>query len=69
MDGGRQVGDGLGKYGGAAAHVPWRDEMGNVDDPHAGSDAGGDPMAGGDEPVVEPIVGQEAEAVEGGHER
>ena len=57
------------EYGGSAAHVTRGNQMGDVNDPHAGGDPGGDSVAGGDEPVVKPVVGEEREAVEGGHER
>ena len=69
MHGGRQVHHGLREYGRSAAHVTWGNQVGDVDDPHPGSDPCGDSVAGGDEPVVKPVVGKEREAVEGGHER
>jgi hypothetical protein len=42
--------------------------MGDVDEPDPGHDAGGDPMAGRYEPVLQPVVSEERYAVIGSHE-
>ena len=53
----------------SAAHVARGNQVRDVDDPHPWGDPGGDSVAGGDESVVKPVVGEEREAIEGGHER
>jgi hypothetical protein len=60
----RQVRDGLGQHRGATAHITGRHQVGNVDEPDPGGDAGGDPVAGRDEPVLQAVVGKERYAVE-----
>ena len=62
--GGRQVRHGLREHGGAPRHVARRHPVRDVDDPHAGRQARDHAVAGGDEPVGEPVVGREADPVE-----
>jgi hypothetical protein len=69
VHGRRQVGHGLGQHGRAAPDVAGRDLVGHVDDAGVRRDPGGHAMARGDEPVFEPVVGEEAEVAETGHER
>jgi hypothetical protein len=68
MNRGRQVRNGLREHSGAAAHVAGRHQVRDVDEADAGGYPGRDPVAGGDETVLDAVVGQEAEAVIVGHE-
>ena len=68
VHGGRQVRDGLGQHGGAAAHVAGLHQVGDVNDPGGRGDPGGDAMACGDEPVLQAVVRYEGEGIKGSHE-
>jgi hypothetical protein len=68
VDGRRQVGNGLREHGRAPPDVARRDQVGHVDDGRVRRQPGADTVAGGDEAVFEPVVGQEAEVTKTGHD-
>jgi hypothetical protein len=68
VNGGRQVGHGLGEHGRAAPDVAARDQVGHVDEGGVRRDAGAHAAAGGHESVLEPVVGEEAEIPEMAHD-
>ena len=63
-----QVGDGLGQHRRAAPDVARRDQVGHVDDVRVRRDPGTDPVAGGHETVLEPVVGEEAQVAKTVHD-
>ena len=69
VDGRRQVGQGLGQHGGPAPDVTRRDQVRHVDEAGVRRDPGRYAVTGGDEPVVEPVIGEEAEVAEMSHDR
>jgi hypothetical protein len=57
----REVGDGLGEYGGAAPYIARRDQVAHVDHPGLGSDPGYHSMTGGHIAIFEPVVGEKCD--------
>ncbi len=67
VHGGRHRRDRLGEHRRPAPHVAWRHQVRDIDDSRGRSDPRGYPVAGGDETVFEPEVGEERKAAQRGH--